>query len=59
MIELTVAQSKAIEILKKRWDKVGEPTPYGGSDPCVMVQVKAANGATMWLGIEPDGHTHS
>tara|TARA_R110000868_G_scaffold108808_1_gene296736 strand:- start:1329 stop:1505 length:177 start_codon:yes stop_codon:yes gene_type:complete len=56
---LTEAQKAAIEILKKRWDKVGEPAPYGGSDPCVMVQVKAANGATMWLGIESDGHTHS
>ena len=56
---LTEAQKAAIEILKKRWDKVGEPAPYGGSDPCVMVQVASSNGSTMWLGIESDGHTHS
>lgn len=55
---LTFEQYKAIQVQKKRWAKVGEPVPYIGGG-CVMVQVQRESGGSMWLGIEPDGYTHS
>jgi hypothetical protein len=59
-MELTKEQIQALETIKGRWDVVGAPQGSIGTDKAVMVHVKSnSTGAEMWLGIEPDGYTHS
>jgi hypothetical protein len=54
----TDAQRAKYEQLKARWDAVAEPQTAFGD--CWMVLVSSnSTGATMWLGIEADGHCHS
>ena len=54
----TDAQRAKYEQLKERWDAVSEPQT--AFDDCWMVLVSSnSTGATMWLGIEADGHCHS
>lgn len=56
-ILLTTAQNEALEKIESRWDHVGPIQPGSG---CVMVHVRSdETGCSMWLGIEPDGYTHS
>ena len=54
----TDAQRAKYEQLKARWDTVAEPQTAFGD--CWMGLVSSnSTGATMWLGIETDGHCHS
>ena len=55
-LEGTEEQHAAYGRLLERWSKVGQPQSGFG---CWMVEVTGESGNTMWLGIEPDGHTHS
>ena len=57
-IDGTDKQRQAYRKLIDRWEKVGLPQPAIGID-CWMVHVKGETGIEMWLGIEPDGYTHS
>ena len=57
--ELTVAQKKSLELLKKRWHRVDEPTPEIGWPDTVLVWVHYKSGGKMLIGIEPDGYAHS
>ena len=52
----TPEQIAAYGRLGERWAKVGQPQSGFG---CWMVEVTGEAGNTMWIGIEPDGHTHS
>jgi len=54
----TFEQKQAYLNLFDRWETVGLPQFPLGMD-CWMVHVKGEAGMEMWLGIEPDGHTHS
>jgi len=64
-LKATPEQVKSYCIQKERWAKVGLPQPLMGDPKCLMVQVWGESDATnldgysMWLGIEPDGYTHS
>jgi len=59
MIEMTELQEKQLDVLKQRWDNVGEPYSLP-CDDCVMVEVSSnSTGMKMTLGIETDGHCHS
>ena len=57
----TAKQKAAYAMLQERWDNVSEPSYLiGDGQRCWMVEVSSnETGASMWLGIEPDGHTHS
>ena len=58
-LEMTEAQAKALEVIRSRWAKVSDPyIPYK-FDPYVAVTVTNEEGFSMYLGIEPDGYTHS
>jgi hypothetical protein len=57
-IDGTDKQRLAYRNLIERWEKVGLPQISLGMD-CWMVHVKGETGMEMWLGIEPDGYTHS
>lgn len=57
---MTEEQQVALDRLSEIWTTVGTPEPLLGGNGCVMVEVTGGQtGATMWLGIETDGHTHS
>ena len=58
-VQLMNDQAKALAIVRKRWPKVSEPAPMIGGNGCVLVHVQGESGGSMWLGIEPDGYTHS
>jgi hypothetical protein len=53
---MTVEQRHALAKVAERWHLVEPITvhPCFGGDGALMVKV-----ANMWLGIEPDGYTHS
>ena len=57
-IDGTDEQRQSYRKLIDRWEKVGLPQISLGMD-CWMVHVKGETGMEMWLGIEPDGYTHS
>ena len=55
----TDEQRQAYAKIQQRWDVVDPPVPALMCNVW-MVQVKSdSTGCSMWLGIEPDGHTHS
>ena len=58
---MTDAQWAAYERLKARWqNRVSDPRPMVMGDGAVMVECFYPNDVgSMWIGIEPDGHTHS
>lgn len=57
--EGTLEQQASYCVLKERWDNVTPPA-VAFSGKVWMVQVYSADtGCSMWLGIEPDGYTHS
>ena len=58
-LEMTDKQRQALEAVRKRWAKVLNIEKAPGSDDAIMVRVQGKSGATMWLGIEEDGYTHS
>ena len=57
----TDKQRESYETLSQNWDNVGTPSYLiGDGQRCWMVEVSSDDtGAKMWLGIEPDGYTHS
>jgi len=55
---MTDKQRQALEAVRKRWAKILHVETAIGGD-CIMVHVQGESGATMWLGIEEDGYTHS
>tara|TARA_R110002020_G_scaffold421993_1_gene631186 strand:- start:935 stop:1354 length:420 start_codon:yes stop_codon:yes gene_type:complete len=57
-IEGTDEQRKSYAKIVERWETVEKPQRGVGMD-CWMVKVTGETGMTMWLGIEPDGYTHS
>ena len=59
MPEMTDKQKEALERLRNRWAKILNVESSIGSDDAIMVRVQGQSGATMWLGIEKDGYTHS
>jgi hypothetical protein len=59
-MKLTPKQQEKVDALKRIWDEVSEPAPVLGYADTVLVHVKShETGAEMWLGIEPDGSSHS
>jgi hypothetical protein len=62
---LTPEQAVAILILKsKGWKTEPETLNYAIGEGrngvgCVMIKVTGETGNELWLGIEPDGYTHS
>jgi hypothetical protein len=64
-LNLTEEQKRAYARLEKNWNKVSKPHLAIGGDGCVMVECfySDARGGTsshsMWIGIEPDGYSHS
>lgn len=58
-IKMTDKQEEALERVRARWAKVLNVESSIGSDGAIMVRVQGQSGATMWLGIEEDGYTHS
>lgn len=59
LLPMTDKQKQALEAVHKRWFKVLNIEKAPGSDDAIMVHVQGKSGATMWLGIEEDGYTHS
>ena len=57
-IDGTDEQKESYAKIVERWETVGMPQISLGMD-CWMVHVKGETGMEMWLGIEPDGYTHS
>ena len=58
----TKEQKRSYEALKNRWAVVDKPIPMIGDDGVWMVRVARGSESphyTMWIGIEPDGYTHS
>ena len=65
-MKLTKEQIESIAVLKERWHKISEPTPEIGGRGAVMVECfysgdcqNGESGHSMWVGIEPDGYSHS
>ena len=66
-MKLTKEQIESITVLRERWHKISEPTPEIGGNGAVMVEcfyagpvsTLAPGGHSMWIGIEPDGYSHS
>lgn len=58
-LKMTEKQKEALERLRNRWAKILNVESSIGSDDAIMVNVQGQSGATMWLGIETDGYTHS
>jgi hypothetical protein len=56
---LTEAQLKAYIGLLGKWSRVANPLREAFTQGTAMVQCFYSNGASMWVGIEPDGYTHS
>ena len=54
----TEAQRAALERVRERYTRIGTPQrEVCGS--AILVQCFYADGGSIWLGIEPDGYTHS
>lgn len=58
-VHLSIAQAEAIERIKPRWTRVGDPQPTIGCNGAVVVQCFYSEGGSMWIIIETDGYTHS
>lgn len=58
-MNMTYQQKRALVMVRRRWAKVLNIEKAPGSDDAIMVRVQGQSGATMWLGIEEDGYTHS
>lgn len=58
-VTLTDKQKEAIERIRPRWHKLGEPQATCCMDNAVVVQCFYESGASMWVAIETDGYTHS
>jgi hypothetical protein len=57
---MTIAQIESIDLIKQRWDIVGDPQSIIGGDGAVCVKVESIEtGYGMWIAIETDGHRHS
>jgi len=57
-MKMTYQQKRAFINVRRRWAKILDVETAIGGD-CIMVHVQGESGATMWLGIEEDGYTHS
>ena len=60
-MKLTPKQQEKLDALKRTWDEVSEPQPSVlGSPEIALVHVKSHETRVhMWIGIEPDGSSHS
>ena len=60
----TKEQKQSYEALKNKWAVVDKPVPMIGDEGVWMVRVGRKSESphytsTLWVGIEPDGYTHS
>jgi hypothetical protein len=57
---MTIEQIESVDLIKQRWDIVGDPQSIIGGDGAVCVKVESIEtGYGMWIAIETDGHRHS
>ena len=57
--EGTLDQQASDCLLKERWDTVTPPAVAFSGKVWMVQGYSADTGCSMWLGIEPDGYTHS
>ena len=57
VVTMTDAQRQAFEGVLTRYHKVTNLT--GSADTYLFMQCHYEGGGSIWLGIEPDGYTHS